>query len=198
MTNRLLRGIGIAIAAAACTTASASDAPGWYYAELGYNSVDAADIDGDGIDLEVAGGLDFIGLPVFAVLDYADSSLDNDADIEQLSFALGSSLSIGTDANPASVYAALSFEDVSVESGGASADDDGPGIQIGARGMLTSNLELHARSKYIDFSDAGSDLSLRFGATYRVWGPLFANLDYESLTDLDVDYLHLGIRYSYY
>lgn len=197
MTTRLLRGLGVAVVAATCTLAQASDAPSWYYAELGYDSVDAGDIDGDGIDLELAGSLDFVGLPIFATLDYADISLDNDVDFEQLSFAVGGYLGIGTKANPASVYAALSLEDISGY-GTTGADDDGPAIQVGARGMLTPNLELHARSKYTDYSDLGSDLSFRFGATYRVWGPIFANLDYESQTDLDIDYLHLGVRYSYY
>lgn len=197
MTKRLLRGLGVAIAAAACTGAQASDAPSWYYAELGYDSVDVGEIDGDGINLELAGSLDFIGLPLFGSLEYADVSLDNDVDAEQLSFAVGGHWGIGTDANPASVYAALSFEDFSTD-GAVAFDDDGPAIQIGARGLLTSNLELHARAKYTDYSDLGSDLALRFGATYRVWGPIFANLDYESQTDLDLDYLHLGVRYSYY
>lgn len=197
MTKRLLRGLGLAIAAAACTSAYASDAPSWYYAELGYDSIDFGDIDGDGFSLELAGSLEFAGLPLFGTLDYADASLDNNVDAEQLSFALGGLLAVGTDANPATLYAALSFDDISTD-GASQADDDGLGLQIGARGMLTPNLELHARSKYTDYSDFGSDLSFRFGATYRVWGPVFANIDYESQTDLDLDTLHLGVRYSYY
>lgn len=197
MTNRLLRSMGFAIAMAGCTVAQASDTPSWYYAELGYASVDVGDVDGDGIDLELAGSLAFMGLPLFATLDYADISLDNDVDAEQLSFALGGYLNVGTDANPASLYAALSLEDISVD-GAATADDDGPAIQLGARGMLTSNLEMHARTKFTDYSNAGSDLSLRFGATYRVWGPVLVNVDYESQNDLDIDTLHLGVRYRYY
>lgn len=198
MTTRLLRGLSLAAATAVCAVAHADHEPSWYYAEIGYDDVEAGEVDGDGIDIELAGSLDFVGLPVFATLDFTDASLDNDVDVERLSFAIGGYLAIGTDANPANVYAALSLEDISADGGDGSAEDDGPGIQLGARGMLTPNLELHARSKYTDLSDFGGDLSFRFGATYRVWGPLFVNLDYDSQTDLDVDTLHLGVRYRYY
>ena len=202
MTRTLMSALALSGACLAFSnTAAAGGDLDWFYADAAYYDVDVRVGDSSGYGVEIAGSLEDFGLPVFGMLEYVDLGYDDDHIVRLGSLTLGYAHAIGTDALPASIYGGLHFDQIEIDDRPCcpDQDDSGVGIQLGFRGQLKSNLELHARSKYtqIDFLAEDSELSFRLGGVYDVWGPLSATFDYEQLTKLDQSFIQIGVRYDY-
>jgi opacity protein-like surface antigen len=134
------------------------------YGEVGYGivEIDDADVDGDGFN--IAGS--------FALTDefhifggYSTASLDFGIDFNQLELGIGYNTPIS---NSVDVVATLAYVNVEVEAAGfGSEDDNGFGIGVGLRGMVSPQVELHGGIEYIDLSDSGSDTGFGAGIRYN-------------------------------
>lgn len=162
------------------------------YFELGYQRIDVDDInvDGDGFGL---GGSFEVGENWFITASYATAELDFGVDFDQLSAGVGYHVDMSENAD---FFATLSY--VSVEAsvpGFGSADDDGFGVSIGVRGMVSEKVELTGSLGYVDLSDSGDSTS--FGASgYYNFNDAFA-LGLVVSTDDDVTAYGLGARFYF-
>ena len=134
------------------------------YLQLGYQRVDVDDInvDGDGFGL---GGSFEVGENWFIQAGYATAELDFGVDLDQLGVGVGYHVDMSENAD---FFATLSY--VSVEAsvpGFGSADDDGFGVSIGVRGMVSEQVELTGSLGYVDLSDSGDSTSLNAAAFYN-------------------------------
>lgn len=141
-------------------------------ADISYNYVDlsvqrieldvpGADVDGDGIAI---GGSFEIAEDWFVQAGYGTADFDFGVDLDQFALGLGYRSAISQTSD---VFATVSYlrADVSA-SGFGSADDDGFGISVGVRAMLTDVLELNGSIGYVDLDQGGDGTSISAGGLY--------------------------------
>ncbi|MGH8530694.1 MAG: outer membrane beta-barrel protein [Nevskiales bacterium] len=166
---------------------------------LSYNYVEADYFQGD---IDVPGGeVDFDGFALegsfgfnemfYVTGQYADASIDEtgvDGDSEGISLGIGGHTSQWT--GGVDLFGVLSYEraevDISVTSGGITrsfkADDDGFGVEVGLRSLVTAALELNGSVKYVDVGDADGT-GFEIGAVYSFTPTIAALAAYQDGED---------------
>jgi hypothetical protein len=141
-----------------------ADGLNYTFAEVGYGIIEIDDVDVDGDGFGIGGS--------FALTDefhlfggYSTASLDFGVDFNQFDVGFGYNKSIS---EAVDVVATLAYVNVEVDVPGfGSADDNGYGIGVGLRGMVSPQVELHGGIEYIDLSDSGSDTGFGAGIRYN-------------------------------
>ena len=140
-------------------SAFAAEGPSYNYvgADWFTGDIDAPgdEVDFDGFDVE---GSFAFAETLFVKARYADGSLDDDridGDSEEISVGIGAHTNQWT--GGVDLFGVLSYEraeiDLDVPGGSFSADDDGFGVEVGLRSMVTEALELNGAVKYVDIGD---------------------------------------------
>lgn len=111
---------------------------------------------------------------LFGFLSHED--LSGDGDVTIMNFGVGAAVGL-TDSIDG--YAKFGMVDVEV----AGFDDDGFGLEFGARSMINEQVELFGNFQYIDLTD--SDSGIEFGGRYWFQENLGVGLSYESIGDFD-------------
>ena len=128
------------------------------YAEIGYQKIDIddnfIDVDGDGFGI---GGSFELGENWFLAASYASADFDFGIDLDQISVGVGYHVDISDNT---SFYGKLMAVRAEASGFGESADEDGFGVEIGLRGMVTDNVELGGSLGYVDLGDAGDGTSV--------------------------------------
>jgi hypothetical protein len=144
------------------SAASAAQGLNYNYVEAGYGRVDidSPDVDGDGF---VLGGSFAVSDQFHLFGSYQTADFDFGIDFTQFDLGLGFNTPI---TDMVDVVATVSYEYVEVDASGfGSADDNGFGLGVGLRALVSPQVELHGGVEYVDLSDSGSDTAL--GAGFR-------------------------------
>ena len=142
-------------------------------ADLSYNYVDlgvqrieldvtGADVDGDGFGI---GGSFEIAEDWFVRASHGTADFDFGVDLDQTAIGVGykSAMSPTSD-----VFATVNYVRAEVSASGfGSVDDDGFGISVGVRAMLTDTFELNGSIGYVDFDEGGDDTTFSAGGLYN-------------------------------
>lgn len=182
-----------------------ASAPLWAAEGLSYNSVDldwiaSADVeaagasdDGDGFG--ISGVFSFSDM-LFVTGEYRDVGYDVIGDLTELSLGVGAHSNAYTGA--IDLYGVLSYENLEALGG----DEDGFGIEIGARTMLMDNLDGFISYEYADLSDVDGGF-FNIGGSYALTPNWAAVVEYKT-GDYDVtggeierDDLSLSARYNF-
>ncbi|MDJ0748057.1 MAG: porin [Woeseiaceae bacterium] len=136
------------------------------YVDLGFQRIEldvpGADVDGDGFAI---GGSFKIAEDWFVQAGYGTADFDFGIDLDQTALGLGYRSAISPTSD---VFATVSYVRAEVSASGfGSADDDGFGISVGVRAMLTDVLELNGSIGYVDFDDGGDGTSFSAGGLYN-------------------------------
>ncbi len=170
-------------------TAQAAESPRWDSASISYQSVD---IDGDKLTGFAVLGSKLLGKDFFVVGSYGSASDDIevfssnvDVDFNTLSVGLGYrySLSKTTD-----LFGVLSYEDMEVKASSQgnseSESDNGYGLQIGIRSMLSEKVELSGSLQYLDIADE-TETAIGVSALYNFTEQFSAGVGYSKSDDVD-------------
>ena len=153
------------VAAAVHSATAQADALDYSFVGLQYVSaeIDEVDIDGDGYGVEGSFSLND-NYHIFA--SYGDLDYDYDVSSTSYDFGLGYSRALTRDMDLVATVSYVSAE-VKQETLG-SYDDDGYGLGLGIRAMVSEKFELSGGLNYIDLSDSGSDTVVSVGAGFDV------------------------------
>ncbi len=163
------------------------------YIDLGVQRIEldvpGADVDGDGF---VIGGSFEIAEDWFVQAGFGTADLDFGIDLDQTVLGLGYKSSI-SETND--VFATVNYIRAEVSATGlGSADDDGFGISVGVRGMLTENFELNGSIGYIDLDESGDSTSVTAGGLYNFTETFAVGFN----IDVDEDIVSYGILGRFY
>ncbi|XQF92615.1 outer membrane beta-barrel protein [Pseudoalteromonas espejiana] len=181
--------------AAVASPAALAESPNFNYVSAGYLD---GDIDGDDADGWTFDGSTLLGENFFLSGQYqtvGNSDDGVDVDFNWLSAGLGyrTAISASTD-----FYGLVTYENVEVEASyrGSSISDDenGYGLSVGVRSMVSDNIELDGRLGYIDIADE-SETSFTVGARYYFNNNFSLGANYTTLDELDL--VGLTARYSF-
>lgn len=137
------------------------------FIEIGYQEAELDDdlagfsFDGDGFGI---GGSFEVGESWFIGVGYSTIGFDFGIDLDQISVGGGyhAGMSDRTD-----FFATLSYLSVEVSASGfGSVDEDGYGVAVGVRSMLTDNVELNGSLGYSDLGDGADGTAFNVGALY--------------------------------
>ena len=141
-------------------------------ADISYNYVDLGvqrieldsggiDVDGDGFGI---GGSFEIAEDWFLQAGFGTADFDFGIDLDQTVVGIGYKRPMTTTSD---VYATVNYVRAEVSASGfGSADDDGFGISVGVRAMLTDTFELNGGLGYVDFDEGGDNTSVNAGGLY--------------------------------
>jgi hypothetical protein len=119
------------------------------------------DLDGDGFGI---GGSFELNENLFAFASYSTADFDFGIDLNQLSAGVGYHVDISQNSD---FFAALSFVRAEAEAAGlGSADEDGIGVTIGVRSMVSDQVELFGTLSYVDLGGDADGTSVGGGALY--------------------------------
>lgn len=156
------------------------------------------DIDGEGADGWTIDGSTLVSENVFLSGQYqtvGDSENGLDVDINWLSAGVGyrTAISASTD-----FYGLVTYENLEAEASyrgnSASEDENGYGLSVGVRSMVSDSIELDGRLGYIDIADE-SETSISVGARFHMNESFSFGANYTSLDDLDL--ISATVRYSF-
>ena len=169
----------------AFSSVQAAESPRWDMASLSYQSVD---IDGDKLTGFGISGSKLLNDDFFAIASYgsvSDEISDIDFDYDSLSAGLGYRYAISKSAD---VFGVLSYEKVKLKAsyrGNSESDsENGYGLQVGVRSMITEQFELVGSVQYIDIAD-DSDTAFSVGALYDFTEQFSAGVSYTKGDDID-------------
>lgn len=182
------------LASAACLLA-----PGLALADMRYNFVEGSIVD---VELDGPGNVDGDGLEIagsyalderfFVLGRWQDQDFDRGVDgrLIELGAGLHHALSDTID-----FVATLTYLDLELDAGNASADDDGIAIAGGIRARLAEQFEVDAALKLIDSDNSGTDSTLMLGGRYyfRDTMAVTAGMDFGD----DADTLKIGFRLEF-
>jgi len=156
------------VAALSVSAAALAETPSYNYIEGFYQRVDLDDdfgfnIDGDGFGVggsyEIAGNWHVFG-------GYSTFGLDFDIDLNELAVGAGYHTDIS---DAASLYANLAYINAEIDVlGFGSVDDNGYGVMVGVRGMVSERLELDGNLSYVDLGDGSDGTALGASALYAL------------------------------
>lgn len=172
--------LGLLVMLLATGAQAATQGPRYTFAELGYVNIEidddgffGEDPDGDGFQLSGSVAVaDMVHL--FAGYTDAELGLDNfgvDVDYETYSLGVGLNYALTSSVDLVGRLAYLKAE-VGVD-GFGSEDENGYGVSVGSRAMLTDKFELNGFLTYSDFGDDLDDTAVSLGAVYN-FTPMFA------------------------
>jgi hypothetical protein len=183
------------VLAAATQLAAAASGPEYTYAELGYVYTNGDDIDGNGFDANISfGATDMI----FLKFGYQRDQLDVTgvtADVDADKFLIGGGAHFQV-MDKTDLVGSLSYVDIEYTGIVPSQGDDGYEAAIGARSMLTKELELNAFFTYASrdnlVNNEDDDTIYSLGAVYKLNKDfsLVGNFDHGE----DVDNYGVGVR----
>ncbi len=141
-------------------------------ADISYNYVDLGvqriELDGGGIDVDgdgfaVAGSFE-IAEDWFLQAAYGTADFDFGVDLDQTVLGVGYKRATSSTSD---VFATVNYVRAEASASGfGSVDDDGFGISVGVRAMLTDSFELNGALGYVDFDDGGDETSVNAGGLY--------------------------------
>lgn len=186
----MLRYLSIGVLMLSSTIAMA-DGPSYSFIQGSYEQVDidlggGFDADGDGFG--VAGSVE-INESWYVFAGFSSAELESIVDLDQFSLGAGwhSAISDKTD-----WFVSGSYVDAKVSAPGqGSFSDDGFGVGLGLRSMVSPSLEVSGSVNYVDFGDGG-DTAIGLGLWYTVTGNLALGLG-ASFGD-DISSYGLGLR----
>lgn len=177
-------------------TSAVADDLSYNYIELGYMNAELDDdlagfsVDGDGFGVR---GAFELNEDWFVAVGYSAIGFDFGVDLDQLSVGAGYRFGLS---NGADFYAALSYLRAEVSASGfGSADEDGYGLTVGVRGMLTDKVELNGRIGYSDLGDGADGTAFGAGALYSFTDSFALGFDLE--IDEDVTLYGVGARFYF-
>ena len=157
--------------------ALAQSGPGsisYSYVEVGYISteIDDFNVDGDGFGLKGSWGFTDM---FHAFAQYSDLSFDSNIDSSAFEIGAGLNWELSPTIDLIGTVSYLTVEvDASVPGfRSVSADDDGLGVGMGVRALVTNQLEVSGKLNYVEFDDAGDDTTFGVAARYY-FTPMFA------------------------
>jgi hypothetical protein len=161
------------------------------YVEISYDELDfdlgPADIDGDGLTLS---GSFELNDDWHVYTSYGSHDLDFGIDLDTWMIGAGYVYPLKDDVD---IYGRVLYIDQSADSGPASADDDGLGLQGRIRARVTDQLELEGGILYVDVAD--SDTSLQASARYNFTENFSAGISLAFAGDTDG--ISVNARYSF-
>ncbi|MDH4049689.1 MAG: porin family protein [Gammaproteobacteria bacterium] len=146
------------------STAGAAEGLNYNFVEVGYAKVDidSPDVDGDGFGI---GGSFAISDEFHLFGNYQMADFDFNVDLTQFDVGIGFNTPI---ADAIDVVASLAYVYTEVEASGfGSVDDNGFGLGVGLRALVSPQVELHGGVTYVDLSDSGSDTALDAGFRFN-------------------------------
>ncbi len=154
------------------------------FQRIEFDDVAGVDVDGDGFGI---GGSFELNDDWFIRAGYSTADLDFGIDLDQTILGIG----YRADISPATdVFATVSYVRADVSATGfGSFDDDGFGISVGVRGMLTDKVELSGSIGYIDLDEGGDGTSVSAGGLYNFTDMFAAGVGIE----VDEDVTTFGI-----
>ncbi len=172
-------------------------APSWDFIKAGYVQIDieeAGDFEPKGFELQ---GFKAIGENFYLTGSYSQLSEDEyDVEVDLDSLSIGGGYRYGiTQSTDVFTEITYEYENVEVDYGYFSDDEDdnGFGVAVGVRSMVTDSLELRGAVRYIDIVE--DDTELEFGADY-FFSPQFALGATYVFAD-DADLLGISVRYNF-
>ncbi|MCK8103329.1 outer membrane beta-barrel protein [Pseudoalteromonas sp. 2CM36K] len=175
--------------------ALAEQTPNFNFVSGGYLD---ADIDGESADGWTIDGSKLVSENVFLSGQYqtvGDSVNGADFDINWLSAGVGYRTAISSSTD---FYGLLTYENIELEASYAgrseSEDENGYGLSVGLRSMVSESFELDGRLGYVDIDD-DSETSISVGARYYINENVSFGANYTSLDDLDL--ISATVRYSF-
>ncbi|QJR80733.1 porin family protein [Alteromonas pelagimontana] len=174
-------------------------APSWDLVELGYAK---AKLDFGAEEIEPAGaafyGSKLLGENVFLAASYSVLSDDFDGadlDLDQGSLGVGYRFSATASTD---VFAAVSYEYVKLSASyrgySLKADDNGFGVTVGVRSMVTDTLELSSSIRHIEIDSEG-ETQISVGGNYFFTQAFAVGVSY-SIAD-DEDMMGISVRYNF-
>ncbi len=150
-----------ATAVVALSPPALAERPEYSFVEIGYQRVDFdvfnTSVDGDAYTL---GGSLELGESWQAFASYGNAEFDFNVDLDEYAIGGGFHGSL----SPTSDFVLnLAYIRAEASAGALSADDDGFGISVGMRNMITPRVEL---AGFVNYVDVGDD---DFGVTGRAW-----------------------------
>ena len=166
-------------------TAQAAESPRWNSASISYQSVD---IDGDKLTGFAVSGSKLLGEDFFVVGSYGNASDDIEGiefDFNTLSVGLGYRYAISQNTD---FFGVVSYEDVEVEvsyqGNSESVSDNGYGLRVGIRSMLSEKVELSGSLQYVDIADE-TETAFGISALYNFTKQFSAGVSYSKVDDVD-------------
>lgn len=167
----------------------AAESPRWDSASISYQSVD---VDGDKLTGFAISGSKLLGEDFFVVGSYGNASDDIEiynssveVDFNTLSVGLGYRHSISQTTD---VFGVVSYEDMEVEAsyqGDSESDsENGYGLTIGVRSMVSEKVELGGSLKYVDIADE-TETAFGVSALYNFTDQFSAGVGYSKADDVD-------------
>ena len=161
------------------------------YVEISYDELDfdlgPVDVDGDGLTL--SGSYEITDdWHIYAA--YGSHDLDFGIDLDTWTVGAGYVYPLKDDID---IYGRVLYISQSADSGPASADDDGLGLQARIRARVTDQLELEGGILYVDVAD--SDMSLQASARYNFTENFSAGINVAFAGDTDG--ISINARYSF-
>ncbi len=192
MFRKLLLGTALTFA---LSPAFASDLS-YNFVEIGYVDAELDDdlagfsFDGDGFRI---GGSFEVGENWFVAAGYSTLGFDFGIDLDQI--AVGGGYHTGI-SDRTDFFATLSYLQAEVSAGGfGSVDEDGYGIAVGIRSMLTDNVELNGSIGYSDLGDGADGTAFNAGALYSFTDNFAVGFDIG--IEEDVTLYGLGARFYF-
>ena len=167
----------------------AAESPRWDSASISYQSVD---VDGDKLTGFAISGSKLLGEDFFVVGSYGNASDDIEiynssveVDFNTLSVGLGYRHSISQTTD---VFGVVSYEDMEVEASyqgdSESESENGYGLTIGVRSMVSEKVELSGSLKYVDIADE-TETAFGVSALYNFTDQFSAGVGYSKADDVD-------------
>src|SRR4051794_2247910 len=160
-----MRRAGFIAAALIAGSAAAAEGPRYTYGEVGYSRVDFDNFNEDA-DVFGAGGSLAVSERVYLVAGYSYGTIDAsgfDIDLENAAAGVGMHFPLN-DTVDLIGEAAYEWAKIDIDNFG-SEDDDGYGLKVGLRAMLTPQFELNGGGTYVDISD--DETAFYVGAVYN-------------------------------
>jgi hypothetical protein len=170
-------------------TAQAEESPRWDSASISYQSVD---IDGDKLTGFTISGSKLLGEDFFVVGSYGNASDDIEiynssveVNFNTLSVGLGYRYSISKTTD---FFGVVSYEDMEVEASypgnSESESENGYGLKVGVRSMLSEKVELAGSLQYVDIADE-TETAFGVSALYNFTDQFSAGVGYSKADDVD-------------
>ncbi|MGH8223316.1 MAG: outer membrane beta-barrel protein [Woeseiaceae bacterium] len=159
----MLRSILVLLAFAISATAAA-EGLNYTYLQASYGQVEFDDFDVDGDGFGISGSFALTEqFFLFGTYEMADFDFDVEADTFDLGGGFHAPLADNID-----VVATLAYVYTEVSSGFGSVDDNGYGIGVGLRALVSPKVELNGGVEYVDLSDSGSDTGFGAGFLFHI------------------------------
>ncbi len=156
-------------------------------------------VDGDGFDI---GGVFSINEMLYIVGEFKDLSYDGGLEVQEISAGVGAHNNQFTGA--IDVFGNLTIESIELSIPGANSDDEGFGLEIGARTALTPELDGYISFDYSDVGDTSGSF-FKLGGSWAFnpnWAVVaeYSTGEYEddkNNVELDRNDMRIGARFNF-